>query len=133
MDVFLGVDSDGGTTEYAHVGFAADNPPTDFNSLFLDIAGSGHYIAINGDGDSSSDYRHSTPSTFAVPSGDPSYLNNDGINPNSTNNLVPFYQDLFPAGQFDFPGSPGNSWMELTILVGDTTTYLVNGTPIDRR
>lgn len=130
VDVYLGIDSDGGTTEFAHVGVAGDNPATDFNSLFLDTAGSGHYLAFNGDGDSSSDWRHSTPSTFAVPSGDPSYLNNDGVNPNSTNGLVPFYQELLPAPEFQFPGSPGNSWIELTVTVADTVTYWVNGTPI---
>lgn len=124
VDVYLGIDSDSGTTEYAHVGVASDG--SDFNSLFLDSAGEGHFVAINGDGDSSSDYRHTTPSTAAVPTGDPTYLNPDF----STNNSAQFYQDLFPSPPFEFDGSPGNSWMELTVTVADTVTYWVNGTPI---
>lgn len=125
VDVYLGIDSDGGTTEYAHVGVAGSTD--DFNSLFLPItSGDGHFVAINGDGDSSSDYRHTTPSTGAVPSGDSTYLNPDF----STNNSAQFYQDLFPSPPFDFAGSPGNSWMELTVTVADTVTYWVNGTPI---
>jgi len=123
VDVFLGIDDNAGTTEYAHVGVAGE--ATDFNSLFLPIAGSGHFVAFNGDGDSSSDWRHSTPSVLAVPSGDPSYLNNDGVNPNSTNGLVPFYQDLLPSPEFDFPGSPGNSWVTLSVTVADDVVYYV--------
>ncbi len=123
VDVYLGVEAASGTTEYVHVGVAGT--PTDINSLFNPIVGSGHFIAFNGDGDSSSDYRHSTPSTLAVPFGDPSYLNTG----NQTQSFADTYLELFPNTAN--PGSPTNIWTTLTITATPAAvTYWLDGTAI---
>jgi hypothetical protein len=123
VDFYMGVTGTSGTTEHMHVGVAGDG--TTLNSLFNPISGSGHFIAITGEGGSASDYRHSTPSTLAVPSGDPTYLNSD----NTTNASGDTYQSIFP--DTEFPGSPGNTWATLKIeIAGGLVTYSINGTPI---
>lgn len=127
VDVYVGVATGSGTTEHAHVGIGGDG--TTFNQLFSPISGSGHYLAFDGDGGSSSDFRHYNPSQTAVPSGDATYLN-DLMTTNSTGDT---YQAIFPAGTWDFPGSPGNGWTTLTIDVsGGNVTYAFDGTPIIR-
>ena len=123
VDFYMGVTGTGGTTEHMHVGVAGDG--TTLNSLFSPISGSGHFIAITGEGGSASDYRHSTPSTLAVPSGDPTYLNSS----NTTNSTGDTYLSIFP--DTEFPGSPGNTWATLKIeIAGGLITYSINGTPI---
>lgn len=123
VDVYLGVTGTGGTTEHAHIGVAGDGAT--FNQLFSPISGSGHYIAFDGDGGSTSDYRHFTPSVTAVPSGDESYLTPE----HTTNNTGSLYQQLFPGTQF--PGSPTNIWTTLEITIGGgLITYSLDGTAI---
>jgi hypothetical protein len=122
VDVYMGVTGTGGTTEHMHVGIAGDGLTA--NSLFSPIQGSGHFMAMTGEGGSSSDYRHSTPSTLAVPSGDASYLNDL----NTTNATGDTYQNLFPSPPYEFAGSPGNAWTTLEIRVqGGMVTYLLEG------
>lgn len=122
VDVYMGIDSPDGTTEFAHVGVAGST--TDFTSIFTPIVDNGHFISITGEGGSSSDYRHSAPGNPAIPSGDPSYLTPE----NTTNATGALYQSIFPTSEY--PGSPGNQWMELSITVADNVTYWINGTPI---
>lgn len=123
VDIYMQVESAGGTTEFSHVGVAGD--PADFNSIFTPIAGAGHFLSMTGDGGSSSDFRHFAPGVTSVPSGDASYLNSD----NTTNATGDTYQAIFPGG--DFPGSPGNRWTTLTITVlSGNVTYALDGTPI---
>lgn len=125
VDVYMGVTGTGGTTEHLHAGIGGDG--VTFNSLFSPISGSGHYITITGEGGSSSDYRHFTPSLTSVPSGDLSYLTPE----NTTNSTGSLYQMLFPDATSDFAGSPGNQWFTLTIDVDPSfVTYSINGTPI---
>lgn len=125
VDVYMGVTGTSGTTEHAHVGVAGDG--TTFNSLFSPISGSGHFLAMTGEGGSSSDYRHFKPSVTSVPSGDPSYLNSD----NTTNATGDTYQAIFPSPPFQFAGSPGNAWTTLEIdIAGGLITYSLDGTPI---
>ena len=125
VDIYMGVEGTSGTTEFATVGVAGDGSVT--NSIFTPIQGTGHFVSITGEGGSSSDYRHSTPSTLAVPSGDTSYLNST----NTTNATGDTYQAIYPAT--DFPGSPGNGWTTLSIEVDDqNVTYFLDGTPIIR-
>lgn len=126
VDVYMGVTGFNGTTEHSHVGVAGDGVTV--NSLFSPITGSGHFVAFTGEGGSSSDYRHSTPTTLAVPSGDSSYLNSD----HTTNATGDTYQAIFTDPPYEFPGSPGNAWATLTITAveGQKITYAFNGTPI---
>lgn len=125
VDVYLGVTGTGGTTEHAHVGVAGDG--VTFNQLFSPTSGSGHYLAFDGDGGSSSDYRHFKPSAGPVSSGDPSYLNST----NTTNSTGDTYQALFPSPPYDFAGSPGNAWTTLEINIsGGLISYSLDGTPI---
>ncbi len=125
VDMYMGVENAGGTTEFSHIGVAGD--ATDFNSIFTPIAGSGHFLAMTGDGGSSSDFRHFIAPGTPVNDGDPSYLNST----NTTNATGDTYLAVFPGG--DFPGSPGNRWTTLTIDVTPATvTYSLDGTPIIR-
>ncbi len=123
VDMFMQVEAAGGTTEFAHIGFASD--ATDFLSIFTPVAGSGQFLAMTGDGGSSSDFRHFA-NGIPVAAGDASYLNSD----NTTNATGDTYQSIFAGG--DFPGSPGNRWTTLTIDVieGGNVTYALDGTPI---
>jgi len=125
VDMYMNVDIGGsGTTEMAAVGVGSDG--TDFNSIFTPIAGDGYFLSMTGDGGSSSDYRHFDQGT-PVNSGDASYLNST----NTTNATGDTYQSIFPGG--DFPGSPGNRWTTVDILViGGEITYFLDGTPIIR-
>ncbi|MAT69870.1 MAG: hypothetical protein CMJ58_10135 [Planctomycetaceae bacterium] len=127
VDMYMGVEAgQSGSTEFAHIGVAGST--ADFLSIFTPIVANGHFISITGEGGSSSDYRHATPGTPAVNSGDPSYLNST----NTTNATGDVYQALFPAPA-DFPGSPGNLWTTLTIDVTPyNVTYSLDGTPIIR-
>jgi hypothetical protein len=123
VDIYMNVDVAGsGTTEFAQVGVGSDG--TDFNSIFTPVAGDGHFLAMTGDGGSSSDFRHFVEGT-PVNSGDSSYLNST----NTTNATGDTYQSIFPGG--DFPGSPGNRWTTLEIFIKDgLITYSLDGTPI---
>lgn len=122
VDMYMGVTGTGGTTEFAGVGVAGDGVTS--NTIFSPISSSGHFLSITGEGGSSSDYRHSTPSGITN-DGDSSYLNST----NTTNATGDTYQAIFPAT--DFPGSPGNSWATLSVDVNpNTITYSINGTPI---
>jgi hypothetical protein len=125
VDVYIGVTGTSGTTEHAHVGVAGDGVTP--NQLFSPISGSGHYLAFDGEGGSSSDYRHFKPSVTSVPSGDPSYLNST----NTTNSTGDTYQNLFPSPPYTWAGSPGNAWTTLKIEfaggVGGTITYSLDG------
>jgi hypothetical protein len=123
VDIYMNVTVGGsGTTEFSAVGVGSD--ATDFNSIFTPIAGDGYFLSMTGDGGSSSDFRHFINGT-PVNSGDPSYLNSS----NTTNATGDTYQSIFPGG--DFPGSPGNRWTTLQILVqGGKITYSLDGTPI---
>jgi hypothetical protein len=121
VDIYMGVTGTSGTTEHAHIGVAGDGAT--FNQLFSPISGSGHYMAMTGDGGSSSDYRQFKPSVGPVNSGDASYLNDT----NTTNNTGSTYQTLFP----DTNGSPTNLWTTMEIRIGGgLITYLLDGTPI---
>ncbi|TWT48901.1 PEP-CTERM sorting domain-containing protein [Botrimarina hoheduenensis] len=114
-----------GTTEFGHFGVGGTGAT--FNSIFTPIAGSGHFVAITGEGGSASDYRHYVDGGLVVPSGDASYLNSA----NTTNATGDTYQSIFPSTEF--PGSPGNSWATLSIVVdAANVTYLINDTPIIR-
>jgi len=128
VDVYMGVEAAGGSTEFGNVGVAGNT--SDFNSIFTPITGDGHYLSFTGEGGSSSDFRHSTPAVSAVPSGDPSYLNST----NSTNAPADTYQAIFSnANGYEFAGSPGNAWATLEITVfGGLITYSFNGTNIIR-
>lgn len=124
VDIYMRVEAAGGTTEFSHVGVGSDG--TDFNSIFTPIAGDGHFLAMTGDGGSSSDFRHFVEGT-PVNSGDSTYLNSD----NTTNATGDTYQAIFAGG--DFPGSPGNRWTTLTIeVLPGFITYKLDGTPIIR-
>ncbi|MCB9865603.1 MAG: PEP-CTERM sorting domain-containing protein [Phycisphaerales bacterium] len=126
VDMYMGVTGTGGTTEFSHIGIGSDG--TDFNSIFTPIAGDGHFLAMTGEGGSSSDYRHFVEGT-PVNSGDASYLNST----NTTNATGDTYQSIFPSGSWDYPGSPGNGWVTVDIQVaGGEVTYSLNGTPIIR-
>lgn len=127
VDVYMGVQAtQPGTTEFMHVGVAAQNT-TNYNSIFTPIAGSGHFVAVTGEGGSASDYRHFVEGGLVPPSGDPSYLNST----NTTQATGDTYVGIFPATQF--PGSPGNTWATLTITVTPAdVTYAFNGTPFIR-
>lgn len=126
VDIWMNVSGTGGTTEHFHVGVGGDGAT--FNSLFSPISGSGHFLAVTGEGGSASDFRHYTPGVTSVPSGDASYLN-DLMTTNATGDT---YQAIFAGG--DFPGSPGNRWTTLTIDVfdGGDVIYAFDGTPIIR-
>ena len=125
VDLYLGVTGTSGTTEHAHIGVAGDG--TTFNQLFSPVSGSGHYLALDGEGGSSSDYRHYKPSAGPVVSGDASYLNDL----NTTNATGDTYQGLFPSPPYDYAGSPGNAWTTLEIdISGGLITYSLDGTPI---
>ncbi|MEM6333726.1 MAG: PEP-CTERM sorting domain-containing protein [Planctomycetota bacterium] len=123
VDIYMEVDPlASGTTEFANIGVGSD--ASEFNSIFLPIAGDGQFLAMTGDGGSSSDYRHFVEGT-PVNTGDLSYLNSD----NTTNATGDTYQAIFPGG--DFPGSPGNRWTTLTIDVNaQLVTYSLDGVPI---
>lgn len=124
VDMWMNVDlAASGSTEFSHIGIAGDGAT--YNSIFTPIQGSGYFIAMTGEGGSSSDFRHSTPSTLAVASGDLTYLTPE----HTTNATGTLYQSIFPGG--DFPGSPGNRWTTLEIRVDPTNvTYLLDGTAI---
>lgn len=123
VDMYMQVESAGGSTEYANVGIGGSSD--DFLSIFTPIVDNGHFLAVTGEGGSASDFRHSQPGNPAVPSGDPTYLNSD----NTTNATGDTYQAIFAGG--DFPGSPGNRWTTLTILVTpDAVQYAFDGTAI---
>lgn len=124
VDIYMGIDSEEGTTEFAHVGVAGAT--TDFTSIFTPVVDNGHFMSMTGEGGSGSDYRHSAPSNPAIASGDASYFNTGG----STNAATPFFEGLLPSPEFEFAGSPGNSWIEFSITVADRVTYWINGTPI---
>jgi len=125
VDVYIGITGTSGTTEHAHVGVAGDGATP--NQLFSPISGTGHYVAFDGEGGSSSDYRHFKPSVGPVNSGDLSYLNDL----NTTNSTGDTYQNLFPSPPYEFAGSPGNAWTTLQIDfvggVGGTITYSLDG------
>ncbi len=125
VDVYIGITGSSGSTEHAHVGVAGDGVTP--NQLFSPISGSGHYLAFDGDGGSSSDFRHFKPSVTAVPSGDASYLNDL----QTTNSTGDTYQNLFPNPPYEYAGSPGNAWTTLQIDlvggVGGTITYSLDG------
>lgn len=115
VDVYLGVESAGGTTEMAHVGVGGST--NDFLSIFTPIVDNGYFMEMTGDGGSSSDYRMSAPGEPAISDGDSRYLNDL----NTTNATGDTYQNLYPAT--DFPGSPGNSWTTLAITVGPNVVF----------
>ncbi len=129
VDMYIGVTGFSGTTEYAHVGIGGDG--TTVNAIFSPISGSGDFIAFNGDGDVTSDYRWSRPDA----TGDRDTVSGSGetLDPSywagGSDASLPLYQEIFPAT--DFPGSPGNVWatIELTTFEG-TTAIAVNGTTI---
>lgn len=123
VDVYMNVGASFGTTEFGNVGVAGDGASV--NTIFSPVAGAGHFVSFTGEGGSSSDFRHSTPTVLAVPSGDSTYLNST----NTTNATGDTYQTIFPGG--DYPGSPGNRWATLTVeVLAGTITYAFNGTPI---
>lgn len=126
VDLFMGVDPlENGTTEFGMIGVGSDG--TVFNSIFTPISGDGHFVSLTGDGGSASDYRHYTPALGSVGIGDPSYLDPA----NTTNASGSLYQTILPGG--DFPGSPGNRWVTLTVDVTPANiTYALNGTDIIR-
>ncbi|QDS97239.1 PEP-CTERM sorting domain-containing protein [Adhaeretor mobilis] len=122
VDIYMGVESAGGTTEFSSAGIGSD--ALDFNSIFTPIAGDGHFLSMTGDGGSGSDYRHFVEGT-PVADGDASYRNDL----NTTNAPGDTYQEIFPGG--DFPGSPGNRWTTLTInATSSKVSYLLDGTTI---
>ncbi|MEQ8838230.1 MAG: hypothetical protein RID07_15595, partial [Lacipirellulaceae bacterium] len=124
VDFYMGVESAGGSTEFAHIGVGGDS--SDFLSIFTPVVLNGHTLAMTGEGGSASDYRHSTP-TGILNDGDASYLNSD----NTTNATGDTYQAIFPGATSDFAGSPGNQWATLSIFVTpNIVRYSLNGTPI---
>lgn len=122
VDIYMGVNATSGTTEHTHIGLAGDGVTG--NSLFLPISGSGYFMAMTGEGGSSSDYRHSTAGGGLTNTGDPSYLNAT----NTTDAAGDTYQTIFPSGSAPFAGSPGNGWATLEIAVGGgVITYSLDG------
>lgn len=120
VDVYMGVTGAAGTTEYAHVGVAGDGVTP--NQWFGPAMGSGHFVAFNGDGDSSSDYRHFVEGVGTLGDGDASYLNGT----NTVDASGDTYQALFPGTAN--PGSPTNIWTTLTIEIADgVITYSLDG------
>lgn len=123
VDVYMNVGSPTGSTEFGNVGVAGDGASA--NTIFTPIAGSGHFVSFTGEGGSASDFRHSTPTTLAIPGGDSTYLNST----NTTQSSGDTYQTIFSGG--DYPGSPGNRWTTLTAeVLNGTITYAFDGTPI---
>jgi len=123
VDIWMGVTPGAtGTTEHAHIGVGGDG--FTYNQIFSPTSGSGAFLAITGEGGSSSDYRWYHDGV-AIPSGDASYLSDT----QTTNASDPLYQSIFPNG--DFPGSPGNQWATLRIDVdGSDIAFSLNGTKI---
>lgn len=124
VDVYWKWSGTAGTTEHAHVGVGGDG--VTFNQLFTPISGSGSYIAFDGDGGSTSDYRWFLDSAHGglttVPNSDPSYLGH------GSNNTGAFYQSLFPSPPATVAGSPGNIWTTVTIDVNSgTISYYFDG------
>ena len=125
VDVYMGVEAAGGSTEFGHVGVAGSS--NDFTSIFTPVVFNGHTLAFTGEGGSASDYRHSDPGAI-YNDGDATYLNST----NTTNATGDTYQTIFSdSNGFEFPGSPGNSWTTLQIDVASGfITYSFDGTPI---
>jgi hypothetical protein len=124
VDVYWKYSGTAGTTEHAHVGVGGNG--TTFNQYVTPISGSGSYIAFDGDGGSTSDYRwfldgaHGGPTT--VPNSDSSYLGH------GSNNSGAFYTGLFPSPPATVAGSPGNIWTTVTIDVNNgTISYYFDG------
>ncbi len=122
VDMYMGVENAGGSTEFSKVGIGSD--ASDFNSIFTPIAGDGHFLSMTGEGGSSSDFRHFAEGT-PFNDGDLSYLNDL----NTTNATGDTYQGIFQGG--DFPGSPGNRWTTVKITVTeDRVAYWLDDTII---
>ncbi|MEM9802596.1 MAG: hypothetical protein AAGA20_19880 [Planctomycetota bacterium] len=122
VDVYMNfVPGSMGTTEHAHVGVGGDAVTP--NQLFLPILGSGGYIAFDGDGGSSSDYRifrdsantpMGDPDSTTLPNSNAAYLNR------GSNNSGFYFGNLFPAPPSEIAGSPGNIWTTVTLEVDNT-------------
>jgi hypothetical protein len=126
VDMYMGVNGASGTTEFASIGVLGQFEV--IHSTASPLSGSGHFMSVTGDGGSSSDYRHFTEDFGYVSSGE-TYLDPE----NSANQQGALYQSILPGG--DFPGSPGNRWVTVSIDVSftdSTITYAINGVEIIR-
>lgn len=130
VDMYMGVTGFSGTTEYGHIGVGGDG--TTVNSIFSPIEGSGDFIAIDGDGDVTSDYRWSRPDGSGGRDTVPG--SGDSLSPSywagGSNNDLQLYQDLFPTGT-PAAGSPGNLWTTVEVVTfNGTTSVALDGTTI---
>ncbi len=141
VDVWMNVWSDGpdtGSTNHAQIGVGADN--TVNNSLFrfdgscCEFSGSGHFVAVSGDGGDSSDYRHWRDN--ANGSGQPGPVNQfdtDYLSPDMNTQVngdnFPFFSAIANATA-PFPGSIGMGWATIKVEVSQTDSkirYYVRG------
>jgi hypothetical protein len=123
VDIYMGVTGTGGTTEYANVGVAGDGVTP--NSIFTPISAGGPFMAMTGEGGSSSDFRWND-GVNPVNSGDVSYSSGGSVNASD-----PYYQAIYPSPPFQFLGSPGNSWTTMEIRVnGSNIGIFLDGTVV---
>lgn len=130
VDMYLGVTGFSGTTEYGHIGIGGDGATV--NTIFSPVSGTGSFMAIDGDGDVTSDYRWARPASGGgldiVPGSGSS--NNSSYLAGGSNNDFQLYQDLFPGGT-PTAGSPGNLWTTVEVRTYNGTTRVsLDGTPI---
>lgn len=84
----------------------------------------GYLFAVDGEGDSSRDYRaYDGPTEFLVESG----IYAAG----SQNHTASLYQALFPSPEYETQGVPGKHWVEVEVRqVNETIEWRLNGTLI---
>ncbi len=125
IDMYLGVwaAGDTGSTESAQIGVGGDGVTRNhlfyFNGPNVELSGSGHFVAISGDGGDSSDYRHWRDN--ANGSGNPGPVNNfdpDYLSTDSNTNVNPdnflFFEGISNIDA-PIPGHPGNGWATVKV------------------
>ncbi|MEM6855067.1 MAG: PEP-CTERM sorting domain-containing protein [Planctomycetota bacterium] len=129
VDVYMQVESAGGSTEFGHVGVGSSS--SDYLSIFTPVVFNGNTLAFTGEGGSASDYRISDNDQI-FNTGDPVYLANAVGDSNTTNATGDIYQTIFSdANGYEFAGSPGNNWATLEVaVIAGIVTYSFNGVDI---
>ncbi|MBA4150167.1 MAG: immunoglobulin domain-containing protein [Verrucomicrobia bacterium] len=96
----------------------------------------GHWFGVHGEGGGSGDYRV----YVGNPSGRPTYLafSASGFaagGATSSENFDPVFQNLFPFGTCETPGSPGKRWVEVEInqTTNNVISWRMNGGLIAQR
>ena len=121
----------GGTTEYAHIGVGSDGLTA--NSVFTPIDGSGSFMAVTGEGGSTtSDYRFFIEGPTTLPTSNPMHqVANDGTYTagQNTNATLQSYFPDDPANPYDVAGVPfGFEWATVTVKVGPgRVQYYIDG------